>query len=108
MKTMVKIFIDHEHLLKVINLLSELGITGFYIYEFKGMSPKMWKNFRLREDPELTLDTIRNQSEPGVIVNTVVGSDRCEKLIENLEQSLKGIRYTIIGYPVRSIKVKGD
>jgi nitrogen regulatory protein PII-like uncharacterized protein len=108
MKTMVKIFVDHEHLVRVINTLTELGITGFYLVEYQGMSPKSWNNFKLSENPELALDAIRNQSEPGVMVNTVVSSERCEKIIKNLEEALKGIRYTIMGHKVTSIKVKGD
>jgi nitrogen regulatory protein PII-like uncharacterized protein len=108
MKTMVKIFVDHEHLVRVINTLTELGITGFYLVEYQGMAPKTWKNFRLSEDPELTLETIRNHSEPGVMVNTVVNSDKCERLIKQLEEALKGIRYTVMGHKVTSIKVKGD
>ncbi len=108
MKTMVKIFVDHEHLVRVINTLTELGITGFYLVEFQGISPKTWRSFRLSEDPEMTLTAIRDHSEPGVMVNTVVGSDKCEKIIKQLEEALKGIRYTIIGHKVTSIKVKGD
>jgi len=108
MKTMVKIFVDHEHLVRVINTLTELGITGFYLIEYQGMAPKTWKNFHLSEDPSLMLSAIRNQSEPGVMVNTVVNSDKCDKLIKGLEEALKGIRYTIIGHKVTSIKVKGD
>jgi nitrogen regulatory protein PII-like uncharacterized protein len=108
MKTMVKIFVDHEHLVRVINTLTELGITGFYLVEYQGMSPKTWKSFRLSEDPDLALQAIKNQSEPGVMVNTVVGSDKCERLIQKLEEALKGIRYTIMGHKVTSIKVKGD
>lgn len=108
MKTMVKIFVDHEHLVRVINTLTELGITGFYLIEYQGMSPKTWKSFRLSEDPDMALTAIRNQSEPGMMVNTVVNSDKCEKLIKQLEEALKGIRYTIIGHKVTSIKVKGD
>jgi nitrogen regulatory protein PII-like uncharacterized protein len=108
MKTMVKIFIDHEHLVKVINILTELGITGFYLYEYKGMAPKHWKNFRLREEPEFTLDAIRDHSEPGVMVNTVVASTKCDELFKQLEQSLKGIRFTIIGHKVTLVKVRGD
>ena len=53
MKTMVKIFVDHEHLVRVINTLTDLGITGFYLVEYQGMAPKTWKSFRLREDPEM-------------------------------------------------------
>jgi len=41
-------------------------------------------------------------------VNTVVGSDKCEQIIKRLEEALKGIKYTIIGHKVTSIKVKGD
>ena len=108
MKTMVKIFVDHEHLVRVINTLTELGITGFYLMEYQGMAPKTWKTFRLSEDPDLALKAIRDHAEPGVMVNTVVGSDKCEKIIKRLEEALKGIRYTIIGHQVTSIKVKGD
>ncbi len=105
---MVMVFIDHEHLVRVINTLTELGITGFFLIEYQGMAPKTWKNFRLSEDPDKTLQTIRNQSEPGVIVHTVVDSNRCENIIKRLEEALKGKRYTIMGHKVISIKVKGD
>lgn len=108
MKNLVKIFIDHEHLLKVMNILTEFGITGFYIYEYRGMAPKAWKDFHLKEDPEMTFDTIKDHSETGVIINTVVGSERCEKLMEKLEQALKGKRFTVIIQQVRSIRVRGD
>ena len=108
MKTMVKIFVDHEHLVRVINTLTELGITGFYLIEYQGMAPKSWKSFRLSENPDMALAAIRDHSEPGVMVNTVVGSDKCERIIKQLEQALKGIRFTIIGHKVTSIKVKGD
>ncbi len=108
MKTMVKIFVDHEHLVRVINTLTGLGITGFYLMEYQGMAPKTWKAFRLNEDPDMTLKAVRDHSEPGVMVNTVVGSDKCERIIKQLEEPLKGIRYTIIGHKVTSIKVKGD
>jgi len=108
MKTMVKIFVDHEHVVKAINTLTELGITGFYLYEYKGMSPRNWKYFKLSEDPAMTAEAIRNHSEPGVIVNTVVGSDKCEELIRKMEEGLKGTRFTIIGHKVTSIKVRGD
>ena len=105
---MVKIFVDHEHLVRVINTLTELGITGFYLVEYQGMAPSSWKTFRLSEKPDLALKAIRDHSEPGVMVNTVVGSDKCQKLIGELEEALKGIRFTIIGHKVTSIKVKGD
>lgn len=108
MKTMVKIFVDHEHLVRVINTLTELGITGFYLVEYQGMAPSSWKTFRLSEKPDMAMKAIRDHSEPGVMVNTVVGSDKCQKLIGQLEEALKGIRFTIIGHKVTSIKVKGD
>ena len=108
MKTMVKIFVDHEHLVRVINTLTQLGITGFYLMEYQGMAPNTWKAFLLNESPDMALKAIRDHSEPGVMVNTVVGSDKCEKIIKQLEEALKGIRYTIIGHKVTSIKVKGD
>ncbi len=55
MKTLVKIFVDHEHLGREMNTLTELGITGFYLYEYKGMAPKTWRDFQLSEDPEKTV-----------------------------------------------------
>jgi len=72
------------------------------------MAPRSWKAFRLSEKPDLALKAIRDHSEPGVMVNTVVSSDKCQKLIAQLEEALKGIRFTIIGHKVTSIKVKGD
>ena len=108
MKTMVKIFVDHEHLVRVINSLTELGITGFYLIEYQGMAPTNWKSFQLSEDTDMALKAIRDHSEPGVMVNTVVGPDKCQRLIKELEEALKGIRFTIIGHQVNSIKVKGD
>jgi nitrogen regulatory protein PII-like uncharacterized protein len=56
----------------------------------------------------MTLTAIRDHSEPGVMVNTVVSSNECERIIKQLQEALKGIRYTIIGHKVTSIKVKGD
>jgi len=68
MKTMVKIFVDHEHLVRVINTLTELGITGFYLVEYQGMAPNTWKTFRLSENLDMALKAIRDHSEPGVMV----------------------------------------
>jgi nitrogen regulatory protein PII-like uncharacterized protein len=107
MKTLVKIFVDHEHLGRVINTLTELGITGFYLYEYRGMSPKAWKNFLLNEDPEMTIEAVRHHAESGVLVNTVIDGE-CEPIIRGLEQALKGIRYTIMGQRVTVVKVRGD
>ncbi len=108
MKTLVKIFIDPEHLVRVVNTLTELGITGFYLVEYQGMAPKTWKDFRLSENPDMALKAIRDQSEPGIMVNTVISSEKYHKTVERLEEALKGKRYTIIGHDITSIKVKGD
>lgn len=106
MKTLVRIFVDHEHLGRVINTLTEVGITGFYLYEYKGMSPSAWKDFRLREDPEMTIEAVRHHAESGVMVNTVV--EDCEPIVNALEQALKGIRYTVMGHKVSIMRVRGD
>ncbi len=45
MKTMVKIFVDHEHLVRVINNLTELGITVFYLMEYKGIAGSRLSTF---------------------------------------------------------------
>jgi len=108
MKTLVKIFVDHEHLGRVMNTLTELGITGFYLYEYKGMAPKTWRDFQLNEDPEKTVKAIQHHAEPGVLVNTVVNEGECEHVVKVLEQALKGIRYTVLGHSVSIMKVKGD
>ena len=107
MKTMVKIFVDYEHLVQVVNTLTELGTTGFNLIDYQGMAPKTWKNFRLSENPKWTMENIRRHSEPGIMVNTVVSSDKCERILKQLEEALEGIRYTIIVHMVTSIKVKG-
>ncbi|MHC1631312.1 MAG: MJ1244 family protein [Methanotrichaceae archaeon] len=108
MKTLVKIFIDHEHLGRVMNILTELGITGFYLYEYNGMAPNAWRDFQLREEPEMTVEAIRHHAELGVLVNTVVNNGDCERITKKLEQSLKGIKYTVMGHKVSIMKVSGD
>ncbi len=108
MKTLVKIFVDHDHLIRVINLLTELGMTGFYLIEYQGMAPKTWKDFRLNEEPNMALKAIRDQSEPGIMVNTVIASEKYSKIVDGLEEALRGKRYTIIGHEITSINVKGD
>jgi nitrogen regulatory protein PII-like uncharacterized protein len=108
MKTKVKIFVDYERLVRVVNTLTELGITGFYLIEYQGMAPKTWKNFRLSENPKKTIENIKTHSEPGIMINAVVNSDKCEGIIKQIEEALEGIRYTIIEHEVASIKVKRD
>ncbi|MFB3764399.1 MAG: MJ1244 family protein [Methanotrichaceae archaeon] len=108
MKMLVKIFVDPDHLVRVINLLTELGMTGFYLIEYHGMAPKTWKNFRLSEDPNMALKAVRDQSEPGIMVNTVIDYDKYCEIADGLEEALRGKRYTIIGHEIASIKVKGD
>ncbi len=108
MKMLVKIFVDPDHLVRVINLLTELGMTGFYLIEYHGMAPHTWKDFRLSENPDMALKAIRDQSEPGVMVNTVVDSEKYCRIADGLEEALRGKRYTIIGHEITSIKVKGD
>lgn len=108
MKTMIKIFVDYEHLVRVVNTLTELAITGFYLIEYHEMVPKTWKNFRLSENPNRTMENIKTHSEPGIMINTVVNSDKCERIIKQIEEALKGVRCTIIEHEVTSIKVKRD
>ena len=108
MKVMAQIFVDHDNLVKVINLLTGLEITGFYLIEYRGMAPKAWKNFCLSENPDMALNAIRDQSEPGIMINTVIGSNNYRRIVDGLEEALRGKRYTIIGHEISSIKVKGD
>lgn len=108
MKMLAKIFVDPDHIVKVINLLTELGITGFYLIEYQGMAPRTWKDFRLSEEPNMALKAIRDQSEPGVMINTVVDSEKYCRIVDSLEEALRGKRYTIIGHEIAFIKVKGD
>jgi len=51
MKTLVKIFVDHEHLGRVINTLTELGITGFYLYEYRGYVSQGLEKFPAERGP---------------------------------------------------------
>ncbi len=108
MKMLVKIFVDPDHLVRVINLLTELGMTGFYLIEYQGMAPHTWKDFRLSENPELAMKAIRDQAEPGVMVNMVIASEKYCRIVDGLEEALRGKRYTIIGHEIVSVKVKGD
>ncbi|MDP3484867.1 MAG: MJ1244 family protein, partial [Methanobacteriaceae archaeon] len=51
MKVHLRVFVEVENLGKIMNILSEKGVTGFYIVEYKGISPQEWQGFAIKEDP---------------------------------------------------------
>ena len=56
MKVHIRVFVEVENLGKAMNALADAGITGFYILEYKGMSPQDWKGFSIKEDPKSAMD----------------------------------------------------
>jgi nitrogen regulatory protein PII-like uncharacterized protein len=105
MKLHLRVFIEIENLGKAMNALSDAGITGFYILEYKGMSPQDWKGFVIKEDPRSTIGLIRDYAKDAVLVCSVVDEDKVDKIVESLQESLEGEKYTILEVPIRRIIV---
>ena len=105
MKLHLRVFVEIENLGKAMNALSDAGITGFYILEYKGMSPQDWKGFVIKEDPRSTIGLIRDYAKDAVLVCSVVDEDKVDKIVESLQESLEGEKYTILEVPIRRIIV---
>ena len=80
-------------------------ITGFYILEYKGMSPQDWKGFSIKEDPKSTIGLIRDYAKDAVLVCSVVDEDKVDKIVESVQEALEGEKYTILEVPIRRIIV---
>jgi len=106
MKVHLRVFVGIENLGKAINALTDAGITGFYILEYKGMSPQDWKGFSIKEDPESTIGLIRDYAQDAVLVCTVVDEDKVDDIVETVEKSLEGEKYTILEVPIKRIIVR--
>jgi nitrogen regulatory protein PII-like uncharacterized protein len=53
----------------------------------------------------MAIEAIRDHTERAIQVNTVVGEDRVEAVIDALATGLAGKRYTVLRLPVDSIRV---
>ena len=105
MKVHLRVFVEIENLAKAMNALTDAGITGFYILEYRGMSPQDWKGFSIREDPESAIGIIRDYAVDAVLVCSVVDEDRVDSIVRSVEIALKGEKYTILEVPIRRIIV---
>ncbi len=105
MKVHLRVFVEIENLAKAMNALTDAGITGFYILEYRGMSPQDWKGFSIKEDPESAIGIIRDYAVDAVLVCSVVDEDRVDKIVKSVEIALKGEKYTILEVPIRRIIV---
>lgn len=105
MKVHLRVFVEMENLGKAMNALTETGITGFYILEYKGMSPDDWKGFSIKEDPKSAIGMIHDYATSAVIICSVVDEDDVDELTDIVMETLKGEKYTILQVPIRNIIV---
>ncbi len=105
MKVHLRIFVEVENLGKVMNILSEEGVTGFYIVEYKGISPTEWEGFMIREDPQSAISTIRDHARDAILVCSVVDEEQMGPIIKKCKKRLFDKRYTIMEVPVKRIIV---
>lgn len=104
-KVLLYFFVESENIGKAINALSEGGITGFFLNDYKGMSPHDWKGFLLAEDPEMALKIINEISKNSVMVGTVVNSEQLDRIRDIIYNKLSEDRYTLIYLPVIGLEV---
>jgi len=105
MKVHLRVFVEVENLGKAMNALVDAGITGFYILEYKGMSPQDWKGFSIKEDPKSAIGLIRDYATDAVLVCSVVDEKRTDEIVDLIMEALEGEKYTILEVPIRRIIV---
>ncbi len=103
MKVHLRVFVEIENLGKAMNALTDAGITGFYILEYKGMSPQDWKGFSIKEDPKSAIAMIRDHAKDAILVCSVVEEERVDRIVKSVQEALKGEKYTILEVPIRRI-----
>jgi nitrogen regulatory protein PII-like uncharacterized protein len=105
MKVHLRVFVEVENLGKVMNILSEAGVTGFYIVEYKGISPQEWQGFAIKEDPKSAISLIRDSARDAILVCSVLNEEKVDPIIKEMDNTLKNERYTIVEVPIRRIIV---
>ncbi|EHP88281.1 MJ1244 family protein [Methanotorris formicicus] len=99
---LIKLFVEKDNVGKAINALTEGGITGFFLHECKGVSPKKFKV--ILEDLDEVVEAIRELSD-AVIIKTVVDEKKIKTLEDVIGEKLSNEKYTVIKIPIRKIKI---
>ncbi|AEG19029.1 MJ1244 family protein [Methanobacterium paludis] len=105
MKIHLQVFVETENLGKAVNALTDAGITGFYILEYRGISPQDWKGFTINEDPKSAIGLIKDYSTEAVLISSIVDEKKVDAIVELLREALKDERYTVLEVPIRRIIV---
>ena len=106
MKVHLRVFVEIENLGKAMNALTNAGITGFYILEYKGMSPQDWRGFSIKEDPKSAIEMIRHHAKDAMLICSVVEEEKVDKIVKSVQKELKGEKYTILEVPIRRIIIE--
>ncbi|WP_457620975.1 MJ1244 family protein [Methanopyrus sp.] len=102
----VRLFVDPENVGRVMNAMADVGVTGFYAIEYRGVAPDQWAGFEIREDPESAIKAFNDLSEQAVMIVTVIPEEYVEKLKGAIAERLAGERYTVIVTDVEEIHVE--
>jgi nitrogen regulatory protein PII-like uncharacterized protein len=103
MKVHLRVFVEIRNLGKAMNALTDAGITGFYILEYKGMSPQDWKGFSIKEDPESAIKMIKDHAKNAMLICSVVDEEKVDEIVKMVREALIGEKYTILEVPIRRI-----
>lgn len=79
--------------------------TGFYIVEYKGVSPTEWRGFSIKEDPKSAISLIHDYARDAVLVCSVVDEELVDPIVARFSRELADEKYTIIEIPIRRIIV---
>jgi nitrogen regulatory protein PII-like uncharacterized protein len=94
-----------ENLGKIMNILSDKGVTGFYIVEYKGISPQEWEGFSIKEDPKSAISVIRDSARDAILVCSVLNEEMVDPIISEIAETMENERFTIVEVPIRRIVV---
>ncbi|ADP78060.1 Protein of unknown function, nitrogen regulatory protein PII-related protein [Methanothermus fervidus DSM 2088] len=105
MKVHLQIFVEIENLGRVINILSKEGVTGFYLIEYRGVSPQEWEGFTIQEDPKSVVSFIKDVAQNAILVSCVVDKEKAYDIRKEINRKLSDVKYTIMEIPIKSIVV---
>jgi len=105
MKILLYIFVETGNVGRAINALSEGGISGFFLMEYKGLSPQDWEGFLIDEHPERAVKIVNDMSKNAVMIGTVVSEKKLTIIKKYLWDRLDYNKYTILEIPINSVEV---
>ncbi|AIJ05330.1 hypothetical protein JH146_0480 [Methanocaldococcus bathoardescens] len=106
-RVLFKLLVEEKNVGKAINIMTLVGITGFFLHKYRGISLDKFKKLSKKdlENIKKVYEIIDKESNKAVIVGTVVRKEKAKKIEELLKEKLGNEKWTVMKIPILKVKV---